>query len=164
MTDITRTIQADGTDHVVETARGDTGTITLDGALRGGLTVLGSGDVHAFRTDSGHGNAYRSGNGDGDATRDGNGRGNADRSGNGYGNAYRSGIGYTFCEAGARRLTSPTSGRTLLIDVQHGTVRCGCFTGTLQELTDPARADLPPDHWAHKLTAGNLATITQEEL
>jgi len=48
--------------------------------------------------------------------------------------------------------------------VQHGTVRCGCFIGTLPELTDPARDDLPPDHWAHKLTADNLSTITQQEL
>ena len=78
MTDITRTIQADGTDHVVETARGDTGTITLDGALSGGLTVLGSGDVHAVR----------SGDGSGDAIREGSGHGNA------------------FCEAGKRRLTT----------------------------------------------------------
>jgi len=146
MTDITRTIQADGKNHTVTTVAGDTGTITLDGALRGGLTVVGDGDVHAVRTGDGHGDAIRAGSGYGDAIRAG------------------SGNGSEFCEAGARRLTSPTSGKPLLIDVQHGTVRCGCFIGTLQELTDPARADLPPDHWAHKLTAGNLATITQQEL
>ena len=70
MNDITRTIQADGENHTVTTVAGDTGTITLDGHLK----------------------------------------------------------------------------------------------GTLQELTDTARDDLPPAHWAHKLTADNLAVITQQEL
>ncbi len=153
---INRTIQADGKDHVVETARGDVGIITLDGPLDGSLTVVGDGDVNARRSGSGNGNARRSGDGNGSARRSGDGNGNAIRSCDGSGSA--------FSTTGARHLTSPTSGKPLLIDVQHGTVGCGCFIGTLQELTDPARDDLPPDHWAHKLTADNLATITQEDL
>ena len=156
MNDITRTIQADGENHTVTTVAGDTGTITLDGHLDGSLTVVGHGNVHAIRSGRGNGDAIRSDSGDGYAR----------RTDSGYGDAIRtdSGHGFAFCEAGARRLTSPTSGSPLLIDVQHGTVRCGCFMGTLQELTDTARDDLPPAHWAHKLTADNLAVITQQEL
>jgi len=94
MTDITRTIQADGKNHTVTTVAGDTGTITLNGHLDGSLTVVGHGDVHALRAGDGNGNAIRSGSGNGDAIRAGSGYGNARRSGSGDGYATRSGRGH----------------------------------------------------------------------